>query len=26
LVDRLIVASASPQMSNSPWKTRGQVT
>jgi len=25
LVDRLIVASASPQMTNHPWKGRGQV-
>jgi len=26
LVDRLIIASASPQVTNHPWKGRGQVT
>jgi len=26
LIDRLIVASASPRMTNCPWKGRGQVT
>jgi len=26
LADRLIVASASPRMTNYPWKRRGEVT